>query len=509
MTISDLTKGAFISTVDQKSVKQTVGRQKAGSARTGHRLVIISNRAPVEVVGEGSNQTTRRTVGGVANTFVRLLENHGGLWIAWSGGQAAQRLTMPSHNARLTMLLLGLADREVTHYYHGLCNRALWPLMHTMPQRCHFDGLDWTYYQRVNSSFAHLAAAETVTQDQIWVQDYHLALVPQMLRELRAGSTIGLFWHVPFPPESVFRIFPWREELLRGMVGADLIGFHMHSYAQEFLIACERLLHLKVDHQAGVATVNGRRVTVRAFPLGVAAQDFATLAADERVRQRALEIQQSVGTPRIILGVDRLDYTKGIPERLLAYEQFLERNPEYRERVTMIQIAVPSRESVPAYEKLRNRVEGLVGRIVGSFTTDRWVPLRYMHTRLDQEHLIAYYRAAEVALLTPLRDGMNLVAKEYVASRVDDDGVLVLSELAGSAEELSEALLVNPYDIEAIAHRLKQALEMPAAQRAEAMRAMRAKVSQSTLDRWSDAFVAELGESAGRGERALADTAGR
>ncbi len=509
MNINDLTKGTAVSTAGPQGAKQVSARPKPGTGRTGRRLVVISNRAPIEVVGEGSSQTTRRTVGGVAATFVRLLGNSGGLWIAWSGGQTAQRLTMPSHKANLTVLLLGLTDREVTHYYHGLCNRALWPLMHLNPQRCHFDGIDWTHYQRVNSSFAHLAAAETVTQDTVWVQDYHLALVPSMLRELRAGSTIGLFWHVPFPPEPVFRIFPWRTELLRGMLGADLIGFHTRSYTEEFLTACERLLRLEVDRQAGVVMVNGRQVAVRAFPLGVAARDFAELAASERVRQRALEIQQAVGTPRIILGVDRLDYTKGIPERLLAFEQFLERNSEYHGRVAMIQIAVPSRERVPAYEQLRCRVEELVGRILGSFSTDGWVPLRYLHTRLDQEHLIAYYRAAEVALLTPLRDGMNLVAKEYVASRVDDDGVLVLSEFAGAAEELTEALLVNPYDIEAIALRLKQALEMPAGLRAETMRAMRAKVNQSTLDRWGEAFVAALNESACRADRAFADAAGR
>jgi trehalose 6-phosphate synthase len=500
MNVKDLTKGAAVSVTDSRVVEQASVDSKLESPRSARRLVVISNRAPIEVIGEGASQVTRRTVGGVANTFVRLLENNGGLWIAWSGGHVAKRLTMPSQNAHLTVLLLGLADREVTHYYHGLCNRALWPLMHLMPQRCHFDGLDWTYYQRVNSSFAHLVAAETVLQDTVWVQDYHLALVPSMVRQMRPGSTIGLFWHVPFPPEPIFRIFPWRAELLRGMLGADLIGFHTRSYTEEFLTACERLLRLKVDHESGVISVNDRRVRVRAFPLGIAAQDFAELAACERVCQRILEIHRAVGTPRIILGVDRLDYTKGIPERLRAFEQFLERNSEYRGRVTMIQIAVPSRERVPAYEQLRSRVEELVGRIVGTFSTDGWVPLRYLHTRLDPEHLIAYYRAAEMALLTPLRDGMNLVAKEFVASRVDDDGVLVLSEFAGAAEELTEAVLVNPYDVEALALKLKQALEIPAAQRAAMMRAMRAKINQNTLDRWGDAFVAELNQSACRAE---------
>ena len=481
-------------------------RARMGRASQSQRLVVMSNRAPVEVVGEGPNQVTRPTIGGVSSTFVRLLEHHGGLWIAWSGGKTAHRLAMPSPDtSRYTVLLLGLEEREVTHYYHGLCNRALWPLMHLMPQMCHFEGLDWTYYQRVNASFAHLAAAETVPDDIVWVQDFHLALVPSMLRKLRANSRIGLFWHVPFPPEPIFRIFPWREELLRGMLGADLIGFHTRSYTEEFLTACERVLELQVERKAGVVNYEGRQVSVRSFPLGVAAQDFARIAASEQVREHALRIQKSLGTPHIILGVDRLDYTKGIPERLTGFEHFLERNAKYHGRVTMVQIAVPSRERLAVYEQLRREVEQIVGRIVGRFSSNGWVPLRYLYTRFSPEELIAYYRAADVALVTSLRDGMNLVAKEYVASRIDDTGVLVLSELAGAAEELVEAVLVNPYDVEAIALRLKEALEMSPEAQAESMRAMREKVNRNTLERWAEAFLTALCESSSLAERAIVD----
>ena len=456
----------------------------------------MSNRAPIRVVREGGKQRIEPTVGGVGTTFLRLLEQQGGLWIAWSGNsrKSPARLLMPpdSDPPRFEILFCPLAERDISNYYYGMCNRALWPLMHLMTANCHFNALHWRYYESVNRAFASMAAAEAADDDVVWVQDFHLALVPRLLREQRRSLSIGIFWHVPFPPEQIFRVFPWRAELLEGMLGANLIGFHTRSYVVQFLNCCERILGLRVDRTRNeVATRNGR-VRVGAFPLGIPADYFARLAETPRVQERTERIRRAVRTPYLVLGVDRLDYTKGIIERLKGFERFLESNPAYHRRVTLVLIAVPSRTKVADYAMLKRELDEVVGRIIGHFSSEGWVPIRYLYTQFGAEDLIAYYNAADVALLTPLRDGMNLVAKEYIAAHTRDDGVLILSEFAGAAEELTQALLVNPYDIDAIAARLKQALEMSAAERAARMRSMRTQVHRNNLEHWSEIFLSAL-----------------
>ncbi len=460
------------------------------------RLIVMSNRAPIRVVREGPKQKIEPTVGGVGSTFLRLLEHRGGLWIAWSGTQnnSPGRLAMPpgSNQPRFQIVFCPLNERDISNYYYGMCNRGLWPLMHFMTANCHFNSLHWRYYEAVNRSFAALAAAEAAEDDVVWVQDFHLALVPRLLREQRRRLPIGLFWHVPFPPEQLFRVFPWRSELLEGMLGADLIGFHTRSYVVQFLNCCERILGCRVDRTRDqVATAHGA-VRVGTFPLGIPADYFARLAASPRVKERTERIRRAVRTPHVVLGVDRLDYTKGILERLLGFERFLERNPAYHRRVTLVLIAVPSRTKVADYAMLKRELDELVGRVIGRFSSDGWVPIRYLYTQFGAEELVAYYQAANVALLTPLRDGMNLVAKEYVAAHLGDDGVLILSEFAGAAEELTEALLVNPYDIDAIAERLKQAFEMAPAERAARSRKLRAQVHRKNLEHWSELFLGAL-----------------
>jgi trehalose 6-phosphate synthase/phosphatase len=469
-------------------------RHYNGSVSTcGPRLIVMSNRAPIRIIREAHKERLEPTVGGVGTTFLRLLERNGGLWIAWSGGQKtpAPKL-MPPGESRFKIIFAPLGEQDISEYYHGMCNRGLWPLMHFMTPKCHFSTPQWSRYVRVNQTFARIACNEAAAGDLLWVQDFHLALVPHLVRQHRRELPIGIFWHVPFPPEQLMRILPWREEFLYGMLGADVIGFHTKSYATHFLNCCQHILHLDVCHERGEVSVGSRRVYAGAFPLGIPADFFANLAASPRVAGRAERIRRSLGAQIMVLGVDRLDYTKGILERLLGFERFLEQNPSWHRRVTLVLIAVPSRTKVSEYANLKRELDELVGHIVGRFSSEGWVPLRYLYTQFGAEELVAYYRAADIALLTPLRDGMNLVAKEFVASRVGDDGVLILSEFAGAAEELTEALLVNPYNADEIAERLREAVEMEATEKTIRMRALRDKVQANNLERWSECFMAEL-----------------
>ncbi len=467
-------------------------------AESDGKLIVLSNRAAVRIVRDGTVEHVEPTVGGVGTSFLRLLEHTGGSWIAWSGIRgASHRMPVPPGNPRFTAIMVGLSEREIGSYYYGTCNRGLWPLMHFMPLNCHFDATEWNCYRRVNQIFAQAALEEATDRDLLWVQDFHLALTPAIMRAARR-LRIGLFWHVPFPPPEVLRVLPWRQELLAGMLGADVIGFQSPAFVGHFLDCCESVGGVSVDRARGRVSNGSRVVRVGAFPIGIPFDYFAELGASPRVKARVHRIRHSLHSQRIVLAVDRLDYTKGLVERLEGFERFLEAAPEYRGKVTFIQVAVPSRTRVDAYIQLKRDVDETVGRIVGRFSTDRWIPVRYLYTQLSTEELIAYYQAADIALVTPLRDGMNLVAKEYVASRPNEDGVLILSELAGAAGELSEALIVNPYDAEQIAFNLIRALEMETAERTSRMRALRRRVRENDLEHWSTTFLGALS-----GERAV------
>ncbi len=464
-----------------------------GDVLNGRKLVVMSNRAPIKVVREGREERIEPTVGGVGTTFLRLLEHHGGLWIAWNGGQnIPSRLSLPADHPRFDLTFVELSDRDVSQYYHGLCNRALWPLMHFMISNCHFNVGQWRQYRAVNELFATTASEQAGNGDALWIQDFHLALTPRIIHARRKDLAIGMFWHVPFPPVELYRIFPWRRELLMGMLGSDLIGFHCDSYVTHFLNSCRRVLGAQVDPERGEVYFEGRTSRVAAFPLGIPVDYFENLAASSRTQQKSARIRRGLRSEVVVLGVDRLDYTKGILERLLGFERFLERNPNYHRRVTLVLIAVPSRTKVTEYAALKRQLDEAVGRVVGRFSSDGWVPIRYLYTQFGAEDLVAYYQAADVALLTPLRDGMNLVAKEFVASHPADDAVLILSEFAGAAEELTDALLVNPYNPDAIADRIREALEMRPESRAQRMRALREKIRHNNLERWSANFLSAL-----------------
>ncbi len=466
---------------------------RAPSVTNGGRLLVMSNRAPIRLIKERGHERIEATVGGVGSTFLKLLETYGGLWIAWSGGQKTPgRLLMPPTNPRFAMVFPRLTERDISNYYYGMCNGALWPLMHYMTLNCSFDTAQWNSYCHVNRLFAKTAESEASNYDFVWVQDFHLALVPSLLRERNPRLPIGLFWHVPWPPEQVFRVFPWRSQLLTGMLGSGLIGFHTATYVKHFLDCCERILKLDVDRTAGIIHHSSGTTRVGPFPLGIPNDYFHELATSAGVKARARRIRNGLRTPIVVLGVDRLDYTKGIAERLLGFERFLELHPSYRKRVTLVLVAVPSRTKVAEYAALKKWIDELVGRVVGRFSSDGWVPIRYLYTQFPPEELTAYYQAADIALITPLRDGMNLVAKEFIAAQTDDTKVLILSEFAGAAQELHSALLVNPYDIDQIAEGLRVAVEMSVDEKRKRFDAMLAKIQQNNLTVWSRSFLSTL-----------------
>ena len=455
--------------------------------------MVVSNRAPFRIVRKADTTRIEPTVGGVATTFLHLLELHGGLWVAWSGGiDTPPALGIPAENPRFSINFLGLSEKRIAHYYWGMCNRGLWPLMHMMPQYCHFAARDWAEYRVVNRNFGRRCLGLLQASDTIWIQDFHLALLPALLRAGGSKQPIGFFWHIPFPPADILKILPWHKELLEGMLGADLIGFHTPAHTSAFFECCEKLLGSKVDRVRGCVFGGGRTTKVGAYPIGVPVGYFEQLSSDPKVKRRLAQIKRGVGVEKIVLGVDRLDYTKGLVQRLEAFERFLEKNPQYHRRVTLVQIAVPSRTRVPEYLALARQVENLVVHIVTRFSTEGWLPIRYLYKQYDPEVLVAYYLAADIALVTPLADGMNLVAKEYVAARSDEGGVLILSELAGAAVELKSALLVNPYNIDQIALQLRHALELDPTERRRRMRTLRAIVRNNTLTEWSRSFLKAL-----------------
>ena len=453
------------------------------------RLVVVSNRAPVEMVRGPQGVSALRTVGGLAGALDDALRLHGGTWIAWVGQHVPDELPPETTGLAYPIRAVRLKEREVSHYYAGFSNQVLWPLCHMFPSRCRIQQNYWMAYRAANERFAATVAASVTRNDLVWVHDFHLCLVPGLLRGAGVPARVGVFWHIPFPPPTVFGILRWREELLTGLLGADLLAFQTEADVRNFLASVRQYLHVPVVDDPPTVRLPGRDVRVTALPIGIDYEHFHAEATDPDTRERAARLRHNLGSDVVLLGVDRLDYTKGIVERLRGFERFLERQPEWRRRVCFVQVTVPSRDRVPEYRDLKRTVDEAVGRIAGRFTYEGRSPLRYLYTALPREQLIAYYAAADVALVTPLRDGMNLVAKEYVACRVGTPGVLVLSEFAGAANDLREAVLVNPYDPEALRRRIEIAVSMPPEERARRMRALDRRVATHTIQWWTASFL--------------------
>ncbi len=418
------------------------------------RLIIVSNRLPVSVEKRAGNVAVKASVGGVATGLGAFHAAHDSLWVGWaevaearlSAGERERIRTELAERHRCVPVFLTAAD--VRGFYAGFSNGTLWPLFHHFTRYAEFDSKNWAAYERVNRKFCDAVVEIARPGDTIWIQDYQLTLLPKMLRERLPDAAIGFFLHIPFPGFDVFRVLPWRREILEGLLGSDLIGFHTYDYVRGFLSSIRHLLAL--DEQYGRVVVDERLVTVDAFPMGIDYERYAQGARSSKARKGAERITAGVGGHRVVLSIDRLDYTKGIPERLRAFDEFLDRYPEWRSKVTLVCVAVPSRTKVEEYRKLKEEIERLVGSINGKHGTIDWTPVRYLYRSLSFPTLSGMYAASDVALVTPLRDGMNLIAKEYVAARGDTGGVLVLSEMAGAAQELDEALQVNPYDQDAM-----------------------------------------------------------
>jgi trehalose 6-phosphate synthase len=466
-------------------------------------LVVVANRLPVDrVVDAEGEQGWRRSPGGLVTALEPVMRRSDGAWVGWPGQPDIE--VEPFEFEGTYLVPVALSSDEVEKYYEGMSNDTFWPLYHDVIAEPRYRRVWWDAYVRVNRRFAEATAAVAAEGATVWVQDYQLQLVPQMLRDMRPDLTIGYFHHIPFPAYGLYSQLPWRRQVLEGLLGADVIGFQRVADAGNFARAVRR--QLRYDTKATGISVPGpdgttRRALAKAFPISIDASSYIELARREDVRARAREIRESLGNPKkILLGVDRLDYTKGIRHRMKAFGELLEDGRISVEDVTLVQVASPSRERVEAYMQLRDEIELTVGRINGDHDTMGHTAIRYLHQAYPREEMVALFLAADVMLVTALRDGMNLVAKEYVASRIDNRGVLVLSEFAGAADELPSAIRINPHDIDGMKDSIMRAIEMPSAEQGRRMRALRKKVIESDVARWSRSFLDAL-DAARRGRR--------
>ena len=462
----------------------------SSSSRADQRpIVVVSNRLPFTVTRSAQGLERRPSTGGLVSALDPVLRKRGGTWIGWSGLEIRNGERIPEDHDLYQVADVPLTEAEVQRYYHGFSNRTLWPLCHSLPALARFDRRDWLTYERVNQRFADVTV-QHAGSDLVWVQDYHLMLAPERIRQRAPEASLAFFFHIPFPPYDIFRLCPWDRELLQGLLACDLIGFHVDGYARNFLDCVERVLGARVDRKSRVVEYGDLTSQVGVFPIGIEFGDYESAARDA---------PESEGgrAERTVLGVDRLDYTKGIPQRIHAIERLLELHPEHRESVTFLQLAVPSRSQVAEYRELKREIDELVGRVNGRFATASWSPIRYLYRTVPKDRLAALYRDADVALVTPLRDGMNLVAKEYVACQVKDPGVLILSRLAGAAETMREALFVNPYNIDETAAAVHRALEMDEEERGSRMAALRRRERRDDVNAWVQSFLDAAVESHG------------
>jgi trehalose 6-phosphate synthase/phosphatase len=459
------------------------------------RTILVSNRLPVTARMDSGELKVERSVGGLTTALSGSKRSVRTLWIGWPGPVSEiprpLRNQLESRLAAIGCVPVALSRREVREYYEEVSNGILWPLLHYQADRVPLAPRHWNTYVAVNGRFADAVAQQWQKGDDIWVHDYQLLVLPALLRQRLPLARIGFFLHIPFPALEIFRILPWRSEVLEGMLGADLIGFHTRSYARHFHDAALALTRATEAREADQLRFAGRNVHVGAYPIGIDAREFEQRANQPDVDQLVSRLKAS-SEEKLIAGVDRLDYTKGIPHRLLAFQRLLEDDPELHGTVRLIQVVVPSRTGVRSYREFRTELEALIGHINGTFGTPSWTPVTYQYRALDRAELLALYRAADVMFVTPVRDGMNLVAKEYVAVRSDVDGVLVLSEFAGAAEELQEALQVNPFNVERTARTLEQALAMSPEQQRVRMAALRRRVFSADAARWASRFLTRL-----------------
>jgi trehalose 6-phosphate synthase len=457
-------------------------------------LVIVANRLPVDrVVDDEGAVSWRKSPGGLVTAIEPVMRENDGAWIGWSGGTESD--LEPFDDDGMHLVPVPLSAEELEQFYEGFSNATLWPLYHDVVAKPEFHRAWWDAYVRVNRRFAERAAEVAAEGATVWVHDYQIQLVPAMLRELRPDLRIGFFLHIPFPPTELFQQLPWRRQILEGLLGADVVGFQRPGAAQNFV----RLVRQRVGHKTHrdrIYLPEGRVVQAGSFPISIDTAALDELSRSEPVAQRAKEIRDQLGNPKtVLLGVDRLDYTKGIFSRLRAFGELLEDGEVSVEDTVFVQVATPSRERVEQYRRLRDDIDRLVGRLNGDLGHIGRPAVHYMHTSYPKDEMAALFRAADVMVVTPLRDGMNLVAKEYVACRWDEGGALVLSEFAGAADELRQAYMVNPYDINGMKHAIVTAMNADQKVLARRMRAMRKTVAEHDVKDWAKQFLSVLAEA--------------
>ncbi|PIF00131.1 MAG: bifunctional alpha,alpha-trehalose-phosphate synthase (UDP-forming)/trehalose-phosphatase [Maribacter sp.] len=474
------------------------------------KTIIISNRLPVQLQISNGSITAIPSVGGLATGMKSVHSGSNSIWIGWSGltDEEIPKQLAPKIDEALAKhgsSKVNLGSKEVDGFYYGFSNRTIWPLFHYFLEYSEFELESWNTYKAVNQKFADAILGKAGDDDTIWVHDYQLMLVPRMVREKRPNIAIGFFLHIPFPSFEIFRTLPWREEILKGLLGADLIGFHTYDYERHFLSSVRRLLGLEVSFND--IYLDDRVIKVDSFPMGIDYKKFSeaakehernTTAQQTELQQRLNNHKHSTPDAKLILSIDRLDYSKGIAKRLNAFVYFLNKYPQYKEKVRLIILAVPSRSNVPQYQLLKKEIDELIGRINGDFSTVSWTPIWYFYRSVPFENLIDLYTSSDIAWLTPLRDGMNLVAKEYIASRTDKTGVLILSEMAGSANEMNESLLVNPNNFEQTADAIYEAINMPKTEQIARNTELQKRLARYNVEKWANDFMSSLNKQKDR-----------
>lgn len=466
-----------------------------------NKTIIVSNRLPLQVSIQDNSFKVVPSVGGLATGMKSVHAEGNGIWIGWSGipendlsPELSEEIDSKIRDEKCVSV--PLTNEDIEEYYEGFSNRALWPLFHYFMEYSNFEQKEWEAYKRVNEKFAEVVIDNLEDGDTVWVHDYQLLLLPQLIKDRKPNTTIGFFLHIPFPSYEIFRTFPWREEILTGMLGADLLGFHTYDYERHFLSSVKRIMRLEV--QFNEISYHDRIIKVDSFPMGIDYDKFHNAAlehgndSEEKSDLRKRLEEHISEDKKLILSIDRMDYTKGIPNRIKAFEYFLDNYPEYKEKVRLVMLAVPSRSNVPQYQKLKRETDELVGRINGKFATVSWTPIWYFYRSMPFNNLIDLYTSSDVALITPIRDGMNLVAKEYVATRTKGNGVLILSEMAGASKEMNEALLINPNSYEDFANSLKRALTMPLEEQQTRIKFLQKRLKRYDVEKWADEFLKSL-----------------
>ncbi len=468
---------------------------------SNRRLIVVSNRLPVSIEGTGDSLALYPSSGGLVTALRSVFRRYDGCWIGWPGTEyspAVEELLRSAPEFEFEVHPVFLTEEERSEFYSGFSNEIVWPLFHDLQSRCNFHPRYWDSYLAINDRFADRVSKVAQDGDFIWVHDYHLTGVAASIRRLGVQATVSYFQHIPFPSPDIFEKLPWRTELLASMLDFELVGLQTFRDRQNFAICVERFApdaKILTSGNQMVVERGSRRTIVGDFPISIDFEEFASQAASPEVTKLTAQIRADMNGRSLLLGVDRLDYTKGLPEKLRAFSHLLEQFPELRRKVTLLQVVVPSREDIPKYNELKLEIERTISEINGRFTDSGWAPIHFIYRRLDRQQLLAYYRAADVALVTPLKDGMNLVAKEYCAAQIGEQGVLVLSEFAGAASQLDcGAIIVNPNDVAGVAQALQAAVLMNRHERVRRMKALRQAVRLADVYQWSKAFL----EAAGR-----------